>query len=118
MGDKDTIIFDPHENQEYITSRNHVEVTFYDDSTQSGNYLKEAKEGLREKIKNSRLGYGLAVENKGRVQLSQCVAFIGLPNSGKSSLLNKLTKQELSAVSSKSHTTNQNVLVVQNYLTH
>ena len=87
-------------------------MAFYDDSAQSGANKDKSKQGIYAKIKSTKSGYGLAEDMGDKRQLSQCVAFLGLPNSGKSSLLNKLANQELCAVSSKSHTTNQNVLVV------
>lgn len=117
LGDRNTIIFDPNENQEYLTPKNHVEVTFYDDSTQAGTTQKILKEGLDERIKQTKIGYGLGLDNKSYTQKGQCIAFVGLPNSGKSSILNRISDQELSAVSNKSHTTAENMLYIKNYIT-
>ena len=117
LHDRNTIIFDPNDNQEYLTPRNHVEVTFYDDSTQSNGYLQHLKEGFKEKIAKTKLGYGLGLDTINTIEKGQCVTIVGLPNSGKSSLLNKIAGQELTAVSNKAHTTNQNVLHVKNYIT-
>ena len=117
LDDRNTLIFDPNENQEYITSRNHVEATFFDDSTQSGVHMDHVKEGFKERIKNTKLGYGLGLDDKQTIQKGQVVTFVGLPNAGKSSLLNKIADQELSAVSSKAHTTGENKLYVKNFIT-
>lgn len=117
LDDKNTIIFDPNENQEYITPKNHVEVTFYDDSTQAGYHMEHVREGLNEKIKETKIGYGLGLDNTNSVQMGQCVTFVGLPNSGKSSLLNSIADQEITAVSNKAHTTNENMMYVKNFIT-
>jgi tRNA U34 5-carboxymethylaminomethyl modifying GTPase MnmE/TrmE len=52
--------------------------------------MDHVKEGFKERIKNTKLGYGLGLDDKQTIQKGQVVTFVGLPNAGKSSLLNKI----------------------------
>jgi GTP-binding protein Era len=92
LKDQNSTIFDPHRRVEYITPKNQVENTFYNDDAQAT------------------LGLPKDLNLEETQQRYAEVALIGLPNSGKSSIINKLLSQKLNAVSKIRNTTIENSL--------
>ena len=90
LNDQDPTIFDPYMKTEFITPVFEVENTFYD--RDSHEFTKEERAEYHNPGKFSH-------------QKTAKVAVIGPPNSGKSSILNKIMDQKLNAVSKITNTT-------------
>lgn len=94
LTDTNPTIFDPNTKYEYITPRHKIENTFFNDASQ----LEMPEEPTENKQKFAK------------------VALIGAPNSGKSSIINKLVEQKLNAVSKISNTTVENSENIKTYV--